>query len=79
MLDRNSPTWLTLRKRINERIEKLRDELETVGMEPNATRGEIAALRWVIKTVEPDAPVTEPTSADYLSVGDTRTPPADPS
>ena len=78
MLDRLSPTWLTLRTKIAERIEKLRGDLEVIGVDPDPIRGEIAGLRWVIKTVEPDAPVTEPTGVDYLMVGSAEAPP-DPS
>lgn len=69
MLDRHSDTWITLRKRITERIEQLRDDLEQPSMEPEALRGEIAALRWVIKTVEPDPKITEPTGTDYSKPG----------
>lgn len=69
MIDRGSPTWLSLKSQIKARIEKLRDELETIGVEVGPIQGEIAGLRWVIKTVEPDAPVTEPTGTDYLQVG----------
>jgi hypothetical protein len=66
MLDRHSPTWVTLKRQIDQRIEKLRDDLEQPDMDPAGIRGEIAALRWVKKTVEPDAPITEPTGTDYL-------------
>ena len=66
MLDRHSETWLSLRKAITERIEKLRDEIETPDLPVEGLRGEIAGLRWVLKTVEPDAPITEPTSTDYM-------------
>lgn len=66
MLDRHSPTWLTLRRTIVNRIEKLRDDLEQPGGEPEGFRGEIAALRWVLKQVEPDAPIVEPTGTDYM-------------
>lgn len=79
MLDRSSLTWLTLRTKIKAEIERLRDELETSGLSPEPIRGQITALRWVIKTVEPDAPITEPTSTDYLSVGDSTALDADPS
>jgi hypothetical protein len=79
MLDRGSPTWLTLRRKIRERIEKLRDDLEVVGADPDYVRGQIAGLRWVIETVEPDAPITDPTSTDYLQVGDSSTHEPDPS
>jgi hypothetical protein len=51
---------------IDGQIEKLRIDLETPGMEPDNLRGQIAALRWVKKTVEPDAPITEPTGTDYM-------------
>ena len=67
MIDRNSPTWVALKKAIQNRIEKLRDDLETVGIDPGPIRGEILALRWVVKTVEPDAKIKEPTSTDYLA------------
>ena len=70
MLDRNSETWITLRRRICERIEKLRTDLETPGFPPEGARGEIAGLRWAIREVEPDAPISEPTSTDYLRVYD---------
>ncbi len=66
MLDRNSETWITLRSKIRKQIEKLRDDLEQPGGEPEGFRGEIAALRWVIKQVEPDAPITESTGTDYM-------------
>ncbi len=66
MLDRNSQTWLTLRRTIKQRIEKLRDDLEQPGGQPEGFRGEIAALRWVIKQVEPDAPILESTGTDYM-------------
>lgn len=66
MIDPGSPTWLTLRRRIDERIEKLRDELETPGIEPETFRGQIAALRWLKNEVEPSKPITEPTSVDYM-------------
>jgi len=69
MIDRSSPSWLSLKSKINARIEKLRDELETIGVNTDPIQGEIAGLRWVIKTVEPDAPITEPTGTDYLQVG----------
>lgn len=78
MLDRNSETWLTLKRLTLDRIEKLRSDLETMGADPDPIRGEIVGLRWVIKTVEPDLPITEPTGIDYLTVGARDVPP-DPS
>lgn len=66
MLDRNSETWITLRSRIRERIEKLRTDLEQPSFPPEGARGEIAGLRWIIRLVEPDAPIREPTSTDYM-------------
>jgi hypothetical protein len=63
--DRNSPFWLQLRRDINQRIEARRLDLEQPGMEPDYLRGQIAALREIIKVVEPDPPITEPTSTDY--------------
>ena len=66
MMDRNSATWLSLRRAIYDRIEKLRLDLEISGVEPESLRGEIGGLRWIIKQVEPDAPITEPTSTDYM-------------
>lgn len=66
MLDRNSETWITLKAKITTEIERLRNDLETVGIDPDPIRGQIVGLRWVIKTVEPDAPITEPTGTDYL-------------
>lgn len=66
MLDRNSATWITLRSRICERIEKLRTDIEQPGFPPDVARGEIAGLRWAISQVEPDAPIREPTSTDYM-------------
>lgn len=75
-MDRNAPTWLALRREIDERIEKLRSDLEQPGMDPQQTeqlRGEIVGLRWVKKTVEPDGPITESTGTDYLQVA-ARTP-----
>ena len=68
MLDRHSEVWMGLRKTIAERIEKLRDDLEVANVPPEGLRGEIAGLRWVMKQVEPDAPITEPTSTDYMQV-----------
>lgn len=76
-MDRNSPTWMVLKREIDERIEKLRDDLEQPGMDPQQgeqLRGEIVALRWVKKTVEPDAPITEPTGTDYLQSRPSNTP-----
>jgi hypothetical protein len=68
MMDRNSPTWVALRGEITRRIDKLRDDLERTGIDPEPLRGEIAGLRWVVKTVEPDAKIEEPTSTDYFKV-----------
>jgi hypothetical protein len=68
-IDPSSGTWSALKREIDERIEKLRSDLEIPGMGRKQTeqlRGEIIGLRWVKKTVEPDAPVTEPTGTDYL-------------
>ena len=66
LFDRNSEAWLNIRRAINERIDKLRDDLEREGVPPEGLRGEIAGLRWLLKTVEPDAPIKEPTSTDYM-------------
>lgn len=66
MLDAGSETWLNLRGLIRKRIDKLHTDLEIVGVDPDPIRGEIAGLRWVMKEVEPDAPITEPTSTDYM-------------
>ncbi len=48
-----SPTgeWVILKIRIEERIEKLRDDLEQYGA-GEQIRGEIAGLRWLIGEVE---------------------------
>ena len=62
----NSGEWIGLKRDMLKRIEKLRDELERSGIDPEPLRGEIAGLRWVIKHVEPDKPITEPTGTDYL-------------
>lgn len=66
MIDPNSETWLSLKKEIKDRIAKLHVDLEIVGVDPDPVRGEIAGLRWVLKTAEPDAPITEPTGTDYM-------------
>lgn len=66
MIDPRSETWLGIKREVQKRIEKLRNDLETVGVEPEALRGEIGGLRWLLRTVEPDAPITEPTSTDYF-------------
>lgn len=66
MMDRNSPTWVALRSRINERLARARADLETVGIEPDPLRGEIAALKWVIETVEPDMTMLDQGSIDHM-------------
>lgn len=66
MIDRQSATWMALRRKVLERIEKLRSDLEVVGIDPAPLRGEIAALRWVISTVEPGLPIER--QSDYLQV-----------
>lgn len=77
-MNRHSPDWLALKALILAEIEQQREILEMVGIEPDPIRGRIAALRWVIRAVEPEAPITEPTGTDYLE--DTNyTPDADPS
>lgn len=60
-MNRNSPEWTALRALVVAEIERLRLVLEQPGLDPAHIRGEIAALRWIIKQVEPDAPpVTKP-------------------
>lgn len=66
MIDRFSETWNSLRPAIEAEIESLRDSLEQMGVEPDSLRGQIMALRWVIKLGEPDAKIIEPTGTDYL-------------
>lgn len=66
MMDRSSPTWVALRREIMNRIEKLRSDLEVIGIDPAPIRGEIAGLRWALSTVEPDVPIERQT--DYLQV-----------
>lgn len=64
-------TWEGLKRHVQQRIELVRDELETPGMDPLGTeerRGQIAALRWLMKEVEPDPKIEEPTGTDYLAV-----------
>ncbi len=70
MLNRNSAEWFPLRRTIMARIDTLRDNLEQPGLPPEGMRGEIAALRWVIGQVEPDAPIIEPTGTDYMQAHD---------
>lgn len=67
-MNRLSPEWFALKKKIEAEIEAARGRLEQTGLPLEGTefiRGEIAALRGVIKLVEPDAPITEPTGTDY--------------
>lgn len=61
----NNPDWRELRKKITEQIELLRDDLETVGINPDPLRGQIASLRWVIDTVEPPKPIEIDEDNDY--------------
>lgn len=68
MMDRNSETWLTLRRVILDQIEQARDNLEQPGYPPDEARGEIRALRWIIKQVEPDAPIPDAAGVDYMQV-----------
>lgn len=69
MFDRNSDTWITLKREIAFRIEKLRTDLEQPGMDPEGLRGEILGLRWVIKQVEPDRPIAF-AATDYMQAHD---------
>lgn len=55
IVDRNGAAWLRIRRHIGNRIEKLRDDLETPGTGEDI-RGEIRGLRWLIAEVEPDLP-----------------------
>lgn len=50
MIDANGATWITLRSRINARIEELRGALETGG--GDIERGGIAELRRIIGDVD---------------------------
>lgn len=49
--------WTILRRHIDKRIEKLRDDLEQFGAGDDI-RGEIAGLRWLIGMVEVE-PISE--------------------
>jgi hypothetical protein len=55
LINPHSPLWITLRARLNERIEKLRDDLEQPGAD-DLIRGEIRGLRWLIGAVDIDLP-----------------------
>lgn len=68
MIDRHSATWAAMRRLIDTRIEKLRSDLETPGVDPAGLRGEIASLRWIIAQAEPTPPPEHATSVDYLQV-----------
>ena len=70
MIDRNSASWTELRSLIAARIERLRDDLESVGLSPEATRGEVSALRWVIAQVETEAPIISTFTVDYMQAHD---------
>lgn len=52
----NNGEWQILKPWLEARIEQLRDELETPGVDPEHLRGQIAELRYLIRKVEPDAP-----------------------
>lgn len=62
VISKDGAAWLRLRHHIMVRIEKLRDDLERPGHSESTAslRGEITALRWIIKEVEPDLPDTPP-------------------
>jgi hypothetical protein len=69
-LQRDSDAWVSWFKPwLRKRIEKLRDELETPGVDPAELRGRIAELRDLILTVEPHLP-EEGTSGPYFPPGD---------
>lgn len=74
MIDRNSPSWLSITSATRKRILELQEELEVEGREPEGLRGEIRALRWVLALGEQDDTVMAP-AIDYNQV---RTP-QDPS
>lgn len=51
-----SGEWVMFKRWLLERIDHLRDELETPGSPPEETRGRIAELRHLLRQVEPDLP-----------------------
>ena len=55
VISRTGEAWVRLRRFIDQRIEKLRDDLEQPGMGEDI-RGEIRGLRWLIAEVEPSLP-----------------------
>jgi hypothetical protein len=62
-------SWTGIKPALLKQIEKLRSDLEQVGMDPVTTegiRGEIAGLRWLLRQAEPDAKIEEPTGTDYM-------------
>lgn len=67
--DRHSDVWARLKSVILKKIEKTRDDLETIGYSQDQTsiaRGRIEALRELIAMVEPDAPKDMMENTDYL-------------
>lgn len=72
-MDRHSAEWITrLKPWLTKRIETLRDELETPGSDVQHVRGQIAELRNLIRTVDPDDPL-EGTSGVYFPPAATAT------
>lgn len=51
MIDRNSPTWITVREHAEKRLQQLRERLETPGMDQPTTesvRGSLKELRELL-------------------------------
>lgn len=69
-MDRQSETWLSLKREIDAQIEKLRDDLERAGMPAESLRGEIASLRWVIAQVEVEPLTRQVLTVDYMQAHD---------
>ena len=58
-IDRNSPTWLSLREHIEKEISDAAKALETKGLEASTTefeRGRIKALRKILELGDPPKP-----------------------
>lgn len=54
--------WAIVRPKLEARIKELRDDLEDGRGDVEHIRGEIAGLRWFQKQIEPELPLSEPTS-----------------
>lgn len=70
LIDRSSPGWMRLKRHMLDRIESLRDQLETASdpARVSALQGRVSELRMVLEAVEPpetEQPNSEPVQSLY--------------